>query len=138
MPSTVGIVLSLGVALFARGVGFDRDRSFYPTVLLVIASYYALFAVMSGSTHALITESIVMVGFLVAAVMGFKSSRWIVVAGFLAHGALDTFHGMVIANPGVPSWWPAFCFAYDVGAAAGIALFAKALTRGRTEELRVM
>lgn len=37
MPYVVGIVLSLGVALFARRVGFDRDRAFYPTVLIVIA-----------------------------------------------------------------------------------------------------
>jgi hypothetical protein len=37
MPYVVGIVVSLGVALFARRVGFDRDRAFYPTVLIVIA-----------------------------------------------------------------------------------------------------
>jgi len=57
MAFVVGIVLSLGVAMFARGIGFDRERSFYPTVLIVIASYYVLSAVMSGSTHALVTES---------------------------------------------------------------------------------
>jgi hypothetical protein len=28
------------------------------------------------------------------------------------------FHGQLIANPGVPAWWPAFCSAYD-GVAAG-------------------
>jgi hypothetical protein len=38
MPYVVGIVLSVGVALFARRVGFDRDRALYPTVLIVIAS----------------------------------------------------------------------------------------------------
>jgi hypothetical protein len=43
MPYVVGIVLSLGVALFARRVEFDRDRALYPTVLIVIASYYVLF-----------------------------------------------------------------------------------------------
>jgi hypothetical protein len=43
MPYLVWIVLSLGVALFARRVGLDRDRAFYPTVLIVIASYYVLF-----------------------------------------------------------------------------------------------
>jgi hypothetical protein len=42
MPYVVGIVLSLTVALFARRVGFDRDRAFYPTVLIVIASYYVV------------------------------------------------------------------------------------------------
>ena len=49
LPYVVGIVLSIGVALFARWVGFDRDRAFYPTVLIVIASYYVLFAAMIGS-----------------------------------------------------------------------------------------
>ena len=39
------------VALFARFVGFDRDRAFYPTVLMVIASYYVLFAAMSDSVR---------------------------------------------------------------------------------------
>ena len=39
LPFVIGILLSAGVALFARYVGFDRDRAFYPTVLIVIASY---------------------------------------------------------------------------------------------------
>ena len=51
MPYAIGIVLSLSVALFASRVGFDRDRAFYPTVLIVIASYYVLFAAMSESVH---------------------------------------------------------------------------------------
>jgi hypothetical protein len=38
MPSVTGIVLSASVALFARKVGLDRDRAFYPTVMIVIAS----------------------------------------------------------------------------------------------------
>jgi hypothetical protein len=54
MAYVVGIVLSVGVALLARSVGFDRDRAFYPTVLIVIASYYVLFAAMRfGSNGAL-------------------------------------------------------------------------------------
>jgi hypothetical protein len=49
MRYVIGIVLSVGVALFARCVGFDRDRAFYPTVLMVIASYYMLFAAITVS-----------------------------------------------------------------------------------------
>ncbi len=45
MPYAIGIVLSLSVARFASRVGFDRDRAFYPTVLIVIASYYVLWAI---------------------------------------------------------------------------------------------
>ena len=136
MPFVIGIVLSISVAVFARGVGFDRDRAFYPTVLIVIASYYVLFAAMTGSIHAVLTESIVMTAFVFAAVMGFKSSRWIVVVALIGHGVLDAFHGKVIANPGVPSWWPAWCFAYDVGAAGCLAWLSTAAPKFNTEGSR--
>ena len=121
MPYVIGLVLSAGVAVFARYVGFDRDRAFYPTVVIVVALYYVLFAVMSGSVQMVIIESVVMTLFAAAAVAGFKSSAWIVVAALASHGVFDAVHGHVIENPGVPTWWPAWCLAYDVGAAAGLA-----------------
>jgi hypothetical protein len=120
MPFVIGIVLSVGVAFFARYVEFDRDRAFYPTVMIVIASYYVLFAAMTGSVQTVVLESLVMTVFATAAVVGFKSSAWIVVAALAAHGVFDALHGYVLENPGVPVWWPAWCLAYDVGAAAGL------------------
>jgi hypothetical protein len=116
----IGIVLSAGVAVFARHVGLDRDRAFYPTVLIVIASYYVLFAAMSGSVQTVVIELVVMTLFAAAAVAGFKSSAWIVVVALAAHGVFDAVHGHVVENAGVPAWWPAWCLAYDVGAAAGL------------------
>ena len=78
MPYVIGIVLSAGVAVFARVVGFDRDRAFYPTVMIVIAAYYVLFAAMSGSVQTVVIESAVMVLLVAAAVAGFKLSwRWL-------------------------------------------------------------
>lgn len=121
LPFVIGIVASAGVALFARRVGLDRDRAFYPTVMIVIALYYVLFAVMTGSIQTVLAESVVMAVFAAAAVAGFRSSAWIVVAALAGHGVFDAFHGYVIENPGVPAWWPAWCLAYDVGAAAGLA-----------------
>jgi hypothetical protein len=121
LPYVVGIVLSIVVALFARWVGFDRDRAFYPTVLIVIASYYVLFAAMTGSMQTLVAESVLMTGFMIAAVAGFKGSPWIIVGALAAHGLQDATHGDIIANAGVPAWWPGWCLAYDVGAAAALA-----------------
>ena len=121
LPYVVGLVLSMGVALFARSVGFDRDRAFYPTVLIVIASYYVLFAAMSGSIQTVVLESALMTVFVIAAVAGFKRSAWIVVGGLAAHGVQDAVHGRIVANAGVPGWWPAWCLAYDVGAAGALA-----------------
>jgi hypothetical protein len=129
MPYVIGIVLSAGVAVFARYVGFDRDRAFYPTVMIVIALYYVLFAVMSGSVQTVVIESVVMTLFAAAAVAGFKSSSWIVVVALAGHGVFDAVHGHIIENAGVPAWWPAWCLAYDVGAAAGLAWL---LRRGLT------
>jgi hypothetical protein len=99
----------------------DRDRAFYPTVMIVIASYYVLFAVMGGSMQTVLIESLVMALFVAAAVAGFKSSAWIVVVALAGHGLFDAVHGYVIRNAGMPAWWPAWCFAYDVGAAACLA-----------------
>jgi len=121
MNYLIGVVLSVGVAVFARYTGLDRDRGFYSTVLIVIASYYILFAVMGGSTRALILEAAVMAVFVVFAVAGLRSSPWLVVAGLAGHGVMDFFHGRLVDNPGVPEWWPGWCLAYDVGAAAALA-----------------
>lgn len=117
----VGASLALSISLLATFVGFDRDRALYPTVMIVIASYYGLFAVMSGSMQALILESVVMAGFLLLSILGFKFNLWLVVAGLCAHGVFDIFHGHFISNPGVPVWWPMFCLTYDIAAAAYLA-----------------
>lgn len=121
MAPVVGALLAFTVGLLARAIGLDRDRAFYPTVTIVIASYYALFAVMGASTHALVLESLVGAVFLAVAVAGFRSSLWVVVAALAAHGIFDLTHGSVIANPGVPGWWPPFCLTYDVTAATYLA-----------------
>jgi hypothetical protein len=121
MPYLAGIVLAVTVSGLATLIGFDRDHAFYPTLLVVITSYYVLFAVMGGSGHALVVETVVMTGFLLVAVFGFKKNLWLVVAALAAHGVFDLFHGRVVANPGVPAWWPAFCLTYDLTAAAFLA-----------------
>jgi hypothetical protein len=120
LPYVVGAVVSLGVAVFAKRVGFASDRAFYPVVLIVIASYYVLFAAMIGSVETVLLESVVMTLFVIAAVAGFKGSPWIIVAALTAHGVQDAVHGHIIANAGVPAWWPAWCLAYDVGAAGAL------------------
>ena len=114
MEYLIGVVASLGVAAFAAVVGFDRERSFYPTVMIVIASYYILFAVMNASRNTLLVEILVACVFTALAALGYRTSAWFVVAALVAHGVFDYFHHLVIDNPGVPRWWPGWCLAYDV------------------------
>ena len=121
MEYLIGIVLAVGIGLGASVVGFDRERSFYPTVLIVIAFLYGLFAILGGSMPALLREALPMTLFVAAAVLGFKKSLWWAVAGLVGHGLFDYVHGHVISNPGVPSYWPGFCGTYDVVAGAYLA-----------------
>src|SRR5438874_8316593 len=106
MEYIVGVVLALGISGLATVAGFDRDRAFYPTLTIVIASYYGLFAVMGGSARALLQESIGITAFLLIAIFGFKRNLWFIVVALAAHGLFDLIHGYVIADPGVPAWWP--------------------------------
>ena len=122
MAYLIGIGLALAILLSVRLVGLDRDRGFYPTVMIVIALLYGLFAVMGGSMRALGLESVAMAGFIFVTILGFKRNLWWVVGALFAHGVYDFFHGHLFINPGVPLWWPQFCSAFDVVAAAFLAV----------------
>jgi hypothetical protein len=135
MEYIAGIVIAMLVSLSATFIGLDKDRAFYPTVLAVIASYYALFAVMGGSFQALLAESAAMFVFLVVAAIGFKRNLRIIVAALFAHGVFDFFHGHLISDPGVPAWWPMFCLTYDVAAAAYLAWLLRRGKAGRRKTI---
>jgi len=121
MEYIIGIILAVAVGLFATVIGFDKERSFYPVVLIVIATYYLLFAAMAESTEALLAEAFPALLFVAAAGIGFRRTSWIVVSGLALHGVFDLVHRAAITNPGVPHWWPGFCLAYDVTAAVYLA-----------------
>jgi len=122
MAFLIGVFLALTVSLFATWVGFDRERSFYATVLIVIGALYGLFAVMGGSSHSLGQELIGTAFFVFLSVLGFKFNPWFLVAGLFGHGVFDLFHPHLITNAGVPVWWPMFCSAYDITAAGYLAV----------------
>jgi hypothetical protein len=114
MEYLVGVLLSLATVVFAAVIGLDRERSFYSTVLFVIATYYVLFALMGASRRTLVIEIIIAGGFFLFAAIGFKGNLWLVAAALLGHGIFDFIRPSFIANPGVPRWWPGFCMAFDV------------------------
>jgi hypothetical protein len=133
LPYAIGCALAAAVAAFARIVGLDRDRAFYPTVVCVVALYYVLFAVMGGSERELFGDSLIALAFFLVAALGFRRDAWLVVAALAAHGLLDSVHGSLVPNHGVPIWWPGFCLAYDFTAAAFLAF---ALRRGAPRSMR--
>lgn len=114
LPIVAGVFTALALAAAGRLTGFDRDRSFYPTLLIVIASYYLLFAVIGGDVSVMVVETGIVLFFSALALLGgFRSMVW-VGAGIFIHGVFDVAHGHLINNAGVPAWWPAYCAAVDV------------------------
>jgi hypothetical protein len=121
MEYLVGVILGFVVGGFGAASGFDRDRAFYPTALIVIASYYCLFAVMGFAVagapqySALGVEMAAGLVFSTLAVLGFKKSLWLAAAGIAGHGLFDFFvHDWLVTNAGMPVWWPGFCGTIDI------------------------
>ncbi|HKY73203.1 MAG TPA: DUF6010 family protein [Nitrospira sp.] len=114
IPIVVGVLLAIAIAALAKFTRFDEDRSFYSTVLVIIASYYVLFAVLGGSGHALIWELVIAVAFSIVAIVGALLLPTLVGIGIVAHGFFDLVHDGIIENSGVPTWWPSFCGSIDV------------------------
>jgi hypothetical protein len=123
MEYMVGVILGLVVGGFATTSGFDRDRAFYPTALIVIASYYSLFAVMGASQYSTFgIEIAVGLVFAAIALLSFKTSMWLAVAGIAGHTVFDFFvHNELVTNPGMPVWWPGFCGTIDIVIAGWLA-----------------
>ena len=114
IPVLIGVLIAVAIAAFGKYTRFDQDRSFYPTVLVVIPSYYVLFAVLGGSRHALAWVLVVAVAFSTMAVIGALRLPLLVGIGIVAHGLFDFVHHMMIEDAGVPDWWPSFCGSLDV------------------------
>jgi hypothetical protein len=132
MEYLIGLILAAATVGLATGIGLARERSFYPTVLIVIGSYYVLFAAMAASRRTLVVESVVAGIFLLFAVIGFKRNLWLVVVALIGHGIFDFVHHFFIDNPGVPHWWPGFCLAFD--ALLGVFLALRLIRHPRLSE----
>ena len=130
MEYIVGITLALFFCAAAAGLGMDRERVFYPAVVMAVASYYLAFAVGDGRGAVMGSEVAIAAVFIAGAVLGFKRSPWIAVLALGGHGVMDAFHHHLVHNAGVPQAWPGFCMSFDVTAAAIVTLIMLARAQG--------
>src|SRR5437016_2214819 len=109
MEYLIGLLLSLAVVGLAALIGLDRDRSFYSTLLIVIASYYVLFPMMGASQRTLWDRNRYRLRILPVRHSRLQTKSLVRSRRPGGHGVFDFVHHLFIANPGVPSWWPGFC-----------------------------
>jgi hypothetical protein len=134
MEYIVGITLALLFCGAAAWLGMDRERVFYPAVVMAVASYYLAFAVVDGRNGVMLSEVAIAAVFIAGAVAGFKVSPWIAVVAVAGHGVMDGLHHHLVHNAGVPQVWPGFCMTFDVTAGAVVAFLMLARTRGGREQ----
>ncbi len=133
MEYLVGITLAVFFCTAATALGLDRERAFYPAVVMAVASYYLAFAVADGRGEVMLAEAAIAAVFVVSAVAGFKLDPRIAVFALGAHGAMDVVHHLLVDNSGVPQVWPGFCASFDLAAAGFVALVMRARARGQRE-----
>lgn len=106
-------VLTIVAARTIRG-----QRWLYAIGLLTLPSLYALFAFHAGEQAVGVKEMMYGIPFVVAGlVFSFVSIRHSAVAVgafWILHGVYDLMHSRLIANAGVPDWYPVWCFSVDV------------------------
>lgn len=108
----VGVSAGAAIAFSAHILKFDQDRSFYPTILIVIASCYVLFAMLAQQGAR--GEIIVSIVFIALAIAGHIGWYWIVGLGFFLHGFYDLGHALWGGGGHLPERWAGFCFGADL------------------------
>lgn len=105
-------VLTIVAARLIRG-----ERWLYSLGLLVLPGLYAFFALRADEQAVGIKEMTFGVPWVVAglvfALVSIRRSAVVVGVFWLLHGLYDLVHGRLITNPGVPGWYPIFCFVVD-------------------------
>lgn len=123
-------VLTIAVARIIRG-----ERWLYALGLLTLPSLYASFALNAGAPAVALREMAYGTPFVAAGlVFASVSLRWsagAVGAFWILHALYDLTHDHFITNPGVPSWYPVFCFSVDVVVGAYVLWLARRLPDAR-------
>lgn len=108
---------AVGILTIVTARLIHGERWLYSLSLLVLPGLYALFALRANEPAAGIKELLYGIPYIVAglvfALASVRGSAIIVGALWLLHGLSDLVHGRLVANTGVPSWYPVFCFVVD-------------------------
>ena len=116
----VALILGLLIAFIA--IAMAKDVGLPPRAfalgMVVLPAIYMLFALMVGDMGAMALEFAYGLPYFVLGVIcfkrGFKGSGLLVVALWAVHAAYDVFHHVLVANAGVPFWYPALCLGFDI------------------------
>ena len=116
-----GVVWGVIQAASPLAVWWLEAGTVYALSLILIASVYIGFAVADGRPTVIAVESSVAAIFVVVAAAAISGPAWLLVIGLIGHALKDLWQHRTHFVAGT-RWWPPFCCAVDLVAAALIAI----------------
>ena len=131
-PDLIGVIV--GVLFIVPTMYVINTRGFdawaWPIFLASLPVYYMLFGVLAMDGEAIGLELLYGLPYFFVAWMIWKLNfrlAWLLLAiAWISHGFYDYYHDSVFINPGVFSWYPAFCALVDIAVGTYL-LFSSAL-----------
>jgi hypothetical protein len=112
------IGIAVGVLTIVAARVIRGQHWLYSLGLLTLPGLYAFFALQAGEQAVGIKEIIYGIPYVIAglvfALVSIRQSAVVVGAFWILHGLYDLTHSQFFTNPGVPGWYPGFCFSVDV------------------------
>jgi hypothetical protein len=136
IAALIGAALGILVILIARAI--RGEGWVYAIGLLVLPGLYAFFALRIGDQAIGLREMTYGLPFIAAglifAFMSVRTSALVVGSFWILHALYDLAHDRFITNPGVPDWYPAFCFSVDVVVGVYLLWLPRRLPNGNLRE----
>jgi hypothetical protein len=119
----VGMLLSLATLPVHLVLDARHSIEFSGVVVAAIGAIYVGFALQKGTVRQIAVEAIVATFFFAIALAGLWWNPWVIPAGYVAHGLWDAYHHVRSRDlVPIPTWYPAFCAAFDWLYAAGLSV----------------
>ena len=135
-PDLIGIILGIALVVptlyVVRSQGVDAWA--WSAILATLPLYYMLMGLLAEDTSVIWLELLYGLPYVITAlIVRTQTSRWALIAlalAWLSHGLYDYYHDVFFVNPGVFTWYPAFCALIDV--VVGLYLLARVRSLGAT------
>lgn len=123
IPAIVGVVLGLLTSLSMGWVGMMTERRAAAAVLVAIAAFYPVFALVEGDVTSIVVHLAIFAVFLTCAALGNARGLLLIGLAIVAHGVFDAVT-LWTGHPG-PEWWPFFCAGFDLSIGLAVVAYGK-------------
>jgi hypothetical protein len=133
-PEIIGIII--GLVFIVPTIYIIRQRDLdawaWPLFLVTLPVWYMLFGLLAMDGTAILNELLYGLPYIATGLLVWKMKSVpvliLVAVAWISHGFYDYYHDVFFVNPGVFSWYPAFCALVDISVGGYLLVSYKRLT----------